>query len=124
MKISALILCAAFALPVQAQTSNLFFLPTEPMLMPLETGKPGDCLIQRETSKSMEWVKCPGAKSSPLGPSPGPIRETDITTTWVGLVAVIFNDNWFRTFWSLKGIELGLRSDGVLVWRKMPDKKP
>lgn len=41
---------------------------------------------------------------------------------WVGLVAVGNDDPYWGNVGWLPGIQLGLRDDGVIVWRKKPVK--
>jgi hypothetical protein len=49
-----------------------------------------------------------------------PRWQPPTTTTWVGLVPSggEFNGQWSGSVGVIEGHELGLRSDGVVVWRK------
>ena len=38
---------------------------------------------------------------------------------WVGLVTVAHDDGWCGSVGWLPGVELGLRHDGVVVWREV-----
>lgn len=45
-----------------------------------------------------------------------------VTTNWIGCPVVSDDDPyWPRQKW-LSGVKIGLRSDGVVVWKKVSDK--
>ena len=47
----------------------------------------------------------------------------DIHVDWTGgNVAVAFGDQWMTSVGWLPGLEVGLRDDGVLVWREIGDE--
>ena len=50
-------------------------------------------------------------------------KFNELKTDWVGVVSVGIYDKYFSNITLLPEVELGLREDGVLVWRYKEDKK-
>jgi hypothetical protein len=55
---------------------------------------------------------------------PRPAAQAPTTTTWVGLLPSggEFNGQWSGSVGVIEGHDLGLRSDGVVVWRKRQER--
>jgi hypothetical protein len=50
------------------------------------------------------------------------VQSPPPTTEWIGNVVTSSHDDFFNQIkiWGIKDVELGLRSDGVIVWRNTP----
>jgi len=57
-------------------------------------------------------------------PDPRSAVQVAATTTWVGLLPCggEFNGQWSGSVGVIEGHDLGLRSDGVVVWRKRQER--
>lgn len=48
---------------------------------------------------------------------------TEPETQWIGLIVTASENEYSKTFSFLPDTEIGLRSDGVVVWRTKPKKE-